>query len=219
LKSSKAVTILNAIILDLPWASILGDAYKQFRRLLRGFSQEGVYEVLDYHATLELLDVSGNNAHYTKRKKIRYLQDDIIAYQDHAWGDGKILQNFQCSPGRAVDQYRAGFKTFVLISLRQIKSRGDVDEFNIEWDVENGFLKSDGWWGTDITQRTKQISVNVIFPHKRKPYHVILEESNRRKTHYLSKDSFKSLPDGRVKVGFKISKPRLYEHYLLKWRW
>ena len=165
------------------------------------------------------MDASGKKAHFSKIKKIRYLQDEVIAYQDHAWGDGKILLNYQCSPGKAVDQYRAGFKTFVLISLRQIKNKGDVDKFNIEWDIQDGFLKSDGWWGTDVTFRTKQISAEVIFPQKRKPYHVVVEETNRRKVQYLSKDSFQHLPDGRIKVGFKINKPRLYEHYLLKWRW
>ena len=219
MKHIQTKKILETIFLDLPWASIIGDAWKHFRKLLRGFSQEGVYEVLDYETTLELLDSEGKSAHIAKRKKVRYLQDNIIAYQDHAWGDGKILQNYQCSPGKAVDQYRSGYKAIVLIALREIKSRGDIDEFNIEWDIKNGFLKSDGWWGTDITQRTKQISVEVIFLKKRKPYHVFLEESNRRKTHYISRDNFKHLPDGRVKVGFEIRKPRLYEHYLLKWRW
>lgn len=210
---------ITTILLDLPWASIFGDAYKHFRKLLRGFSQEGIYEVLDYHSILELLDVTGKNAHFTKHKSVRYLQDNIIAHQDHAWGDGKILQNYQCSPGKAVDQYRVGYKTFVLISLREIKCRGDTDEFNIEWDIQDGFLKPDGFWATDISQRTKKISVDVIFPVKRKPYHVMLEESNRRKTHYITKDSFHHLSDGRVRVGFEIKKPRLYEHYLLKWRW
>lgn len=175
--------------------------------------------MLDYHSTLELLDASGKKAHFSKRKKVRYLQDGIIAYQDHAWGDGKILQNYKCSPGMAVDKYRAGYKTFVLISLREIKSKGDIDEFHIEWDIQDGFLKSDGFWATDITQRTKQISAEVIFPAKRKPYHVTLEESNRKRTTYLSKDGFTQLPDGRVKVGFKIKRPKLYEHYLLRWHW
>lgn len=219
MKFAKSGSIINAIILDLPWVSILGDGYKQFRKLLRGFSQEGVFETLDYHSTLEIMDPSGKKARFSKINKVRYLQDDVIAYQDHAWGDGKILLNYQCSPGKAVDQYRAGFKTFILISLRQIKNKGDVDKFNIEWDIQDGFLKSDGWWGTDITSRTKKISTEVIFPHKRKPYHVIVQETNRRKVQYLSKDSFQHLSDGRVKVGFKIKKPRLYEHYLLKWRW
>ncbi len=211
--------LISVILLDLPWSSILGDAWCYFRKMVRGFSQEGIYEVLDYHSTLELLDPSGKKAHFSKVKKVHYLQDDIIAYQDHAWGDGKILLNYRCSPGKAVDQYRVGYKTLVLISLREIKNRGSSDEFNIEWDIQDGFLKPDGFWATDITQRTKRITVEIIFPAPRPPYHIVLQESNRRKTHYISRDQYQELSDGRIKVGVAINKPRLYEHYLLKWRW
>ena len=218
MKSHQNTSLISTILLDLPWASILGEAWRSFRKLLRGFSQEGIYQELDYHSTLEL-EASGKKAHFSKRKKVRYLQDDIIAYQDHAWGDGKILQNYRCSPGKAVDQYRAGYKTLVLISLREIKNRGDQDEFNIEWDIQDGFLKPDGFWDTDITQRTKRITVEIIFPASRPPYHIMLQESNRRRSSYISKDLFQELSDGRIKVGIKIKKPRLYEHYLLKWRW
>jgi len=219
MKTQLKTNLISTILLDLPWASILGDAWRHFRKLVRGFSQEGIYEVLDYHSTLELMDVSGKKAHFSKRKKVQYLQDDIIAYQDHAWGDGLILQNYRCSPGKAVDQYRVGYKTLVLISLREIKNRGDSDEFNIEWDIKDGFLKPDGFWATDITKRTKKITVEVIFPASRPPYHIVLQESNRRRSSYISKDLFQELSDGRIKVGVAIKKPRLYEHYLLKWRW
>lgn len=212
-------SFISAILLDMPWVNILGDTWRFLRKTINRLSQEGIYEVLDYHSTLELKDIKGTKAQFTKRKKVRYLQDDLIAFQDHAWGDGKILKNYKCSPGKAVDQYRVGYKTFVVISLREIKNRGDVDEFNIEWDIENGFLKPDGFWATDITKKTKQISAEVIFPKQRKPYRVVLEETNRRRTQYIGKDRFNNLPDGRVKIGFEIKKPRLHEHYLLKWRW
>lgn len=212
-------TIVSAILLDLPWANILGDAWKVFRKILRGLSQEGVYEVLDYRSSLRILDVSGKTAQYIKEKKVRYLQDDVIAYQDHAWGDGKILLNYQCSPGKAVDKYRSGYKTNILISLREIKNRGDVDKFHIQWDMKNSFLKKEESWSTLITQRTKKITIEVTFPIRRKPYHVILEESNRRRTQYLSKDSFHHYSDGRIKVSYTIKHPRLYEHYVLRWNW
>ena len=211
--------IASALLLDLPWASILGYAWKFFRKILRGLSQEGIYEVLDFRSALEILDETGKNARYTKEKKVRYLQDDVITYQDHAWGDGKILLNYRCSPGNAVDQYRSGFKTNILISLREIKNRGDIDKFYIHWEMKDCFLMADEYWGTDITQRTKKITIEVTFPKKRKPYRVFLEESNRRKSQYLSKSNYHHLPDGRVKVSCTIKKPRMYEHYLLRWAW
>ncbi len=42
--------------------------------------------MLEYESTLELLDRKGEKAIFKKRQKVRYLQDNIIAYQDQAWG-------------------------------------------------------------------------------------------------------------------------------------
>ena len=126
-----------------------------------------MYHVLDYQSTLELLDAKGKSARFEKQKKIEYLQDNIIAHQDCAWGDGKILLNYRCHPGKAVDRYRSGYKTFILLALHEIKNRGDVDSFHITWKMKDGFLKPDGFWETIISQKTRQISIHVIFPKKR----------------------------------------------------
>ena len=208
-----------AALLSLPWVEIIAEAWKLGKKIIRGLSQEGIYEVLDYESTLELLDKKGHNAKFQKRKKVRYLQDNVIAFQDHAWGDGEILKNYKTSTGVLVDQYRSGYKTHILLSLREEKNKGDVDVFNISWDIRCGFLKSDGFWDTDITQRTKRIRVHVIFPKDRLPYRVILQETNRHRTHYLGNEYRKRLADGRMKVTWEKKNPKLYEHYLMKWRW
>ncbi|MGD8998575.1 MAG: hypothetical protein PVH80_10740, partial [Anaerolineae bacterium] len=59
----------------------------------------------------------------------------LVAYLAEAWGDGEILLNYRCTPGAPVDRYRSGYKTTILISRRQVKNKGDVDEFNIEWGI------------------------------------------------------------------------------------
>ena len=176
------------LLLDVPWPEIIAATWKYSKKLFRGLSHEGMYEVLAYESTLELFDSLGKTSSFIKRKKVRYLQDNIIAYQDYAWGDGQILQNYQCAPGEPVDQYRSGYKTYVLISLREVKSRGDIDEFNIHWDHINGYLKPDGFWDTDITQRTKRIKVHVIFPPDRHPQRVTMHETNHYRTHILGRE-------------------------------
>lgn len=212
-------TIISDILLNFPWTKILSDSWEFLRKAILGLAQEGMYEVLEYESTLELLDVDGKRARFQKRKKVRYLQNNIIAYQDHAWGDGDILLGYKCSPGVAVDQYRAGYKTYILISLREVKSRGDWDEFNIEWKIRNGFLKEDGFWSTDITHRTQHVRINLIFPHKRPPKRAVIVESNRHKTQQLGQKEIKELSDGRVKISWEEKKPALYEHYLIRWWW
>ena len=126
-------------------------------KLLRGYAQEGMYRVLDYESTLEILDEKGKKAKFSKRKRVKYLQDNIVVYQDCAWGDGKILLNYQSNPGKQVDKYQFGYKTIILLSLHEIKNRGDVDGFHINWDIKDGFLQKEEFWETNISQKTKNL--------------------------------------------------------------
>ena len=127
-----AVTRWVAILFGLPWLEIVAELWRFSRKLWRGLAHEGMYEVLEHEVTLELVDRKGKQALIRKRQKVRYLQNNIIAYQDQAWGDGQILVNYQCSPGIEADRYKAGHKTHILISLREVKERGEIDEFHIQ---------------------------------------------------------------------------------------
>ena len=206
-------------MINIPWPEIIGNAFQYTGKLLRGYSHEGMYRVLDYESTLEILDEKGKNAKFSKRKKVKYVQDNTIVYQDCAWGDGKILQSYQTNIGKPVDRYRMGYKTIILLSLHEIKNRGDIDDFHINWKIKNGFSKREEFWETHISQKTKNFSVSIIFPKDRKPYRARVEESNRRRTHDLTKDNTIILPDGRMKVTWEKKNPRLFENYLVKWRW
>lgn len=210
---------LLTIAFDLPWLAMIGSLWRIGRKILRGLADEGIYEVLDYECTLELKDRDGKNATIHKREKVRYLQDHIIAYEDQAWGDGEILLDYRCSPGIPVDEYRLGHKTYKLISLREFKNKGDVDEFNIEWRMRNGFLKRTGFWGTSINHRTSKVKVKVVFPKNRPPLRTAITETNLQRTHILKKEGQQKLPDGRQMVIWENSRPRLYEVYVLSWEW
>jgi hypothetical protein len=205
-------------LLRLPWADVLGDSLSALRRAIQGRSHRGLYEVLEYESTLELKDRQGKKATFRKREKVRYLQDNVIGYQDQAWGDGEILLNYRCTPGTPVDRYRSGYKTFILISRREVKNKGDVDEFNIGWDIRQGFLQHTGYWETHVTHQTRHLRVNVVFPKSRPPQRATLIESNRQRSHDLGKKA-QLLPNGRWRVSWQTHRPRLYENYVLQWEW
>ncbi len=208
-----------AILLRLPWLEIVADLWKASKKVLRGWTDEGMYEVLEYESVLELKDKRGERAHFRKREKVKYLQNGIIAYQDQAWGDGEILRNYRCIPGTAVDRYRPGHKTYILVSLRNVKNRGDIDEFKIEWGIRKGFTRSTEQWETEISHRTRHLKIQVVFPKTRPPLSIALIESLRNRTRPLNKDAISQQPDGRWLLSWKISKPRLYERYILQWKW
>src|SRR5512143_603929 len=153
---------------------MLAQAWKLGRKFMRGLADEGMYEVLEYETTLELRDKRGENALLSKREKVRYRQNNIIAFQDQAWADGEILIDYRCTPGVPVDRYRPGRQTYILISLRDVKNRGDLDEFNIRWGIRHGFTRPTELWETVVSHRTKRLKVQVIFPRKRLPQHASL---------------------------------------------
>lgn len=208
-----------SLALDPRWIEVAARAWKLGRKIFRGFANEGIYEVIDYECQLELRDKDGNLAIIKKREKIRYLQDYVTSYQDRAWGDGEIFQNYHCSPGTPVDEYRVGHKTYKLISLREFRNKGDVDEFHIEWNMRRGFLESTGFWGTGINNRTKRVAVQIVFPKDRPPKSVSLTESNLQRTKDLERDAYTLLPNGRTMITWEKTNLRLYENYVLKWEW
>ena len=155
---------LVAVLLDLPWMDVLAAVWKLTRHLWQGLADEGMYEVLEYESVLELKDDVGKQAAFRKRELVRYRQNNIIAYQDHAWGDGEILIDYHCTPGVVVDRYRPGQKTFLLISLREPKRKGEVDEFNISWQLRDAFVRPHELWETEVRHKTRQLKISIIFP-------------------------------------------------------
>jgi hypothetical protein len=210
----KQITVLSG----LPWFEVLGTVWQIARKALQARSYKGMYEVLEYESTLELRDRSGKRATFRKREKVRYLQDRIIAYQDQAWGDGDILIDYRCTPGKAVDQYRLGHKTYILISRREVKNRRDIDEFNIKWNMRDGFLRRTEQWETHVKHPMKSLKISVVFPKSRPPQRTTLIESNRQRSHNLN-EQIRKKPDGRWQITWEAHRPHLHETYILQWEW
>ena len=205
--------------LALPWLEVLVEVWKIGRKTLRGFAAEGMYEVLDFDFHLELKDPRGKVAVFHKREKVRFLQDNVIAYQDQAWGDGELFADYKCTPGVPVDCYKDVSKYRVLISLRETKNRGDKMEIRTERKVRNGFVRDEEYMETEISHPMKRAQLRVTFPHGRPPKRVVLIEHNVNRTHTLDNSEIEKLPDGRFEARWRTNRPRLYETYLLRWRW
>lgn len=179
----------------------------------------GLYEVLEYDTRLELLDNKGKIAKFYKHQKVRFLQDNIIAYQDQAWGDGNIFADYHCSPGIPVDRYQEGHRYRILISLRETKQRGDIEDFYIERRIEEGFKKQVEYFQTAVDHVTRHLTITVIFPKTRLPKRVVLVEHRTSRTTSASDNTLQTLPDGRQQVKWVIQKPKLFEQYSIRWEW
>jgi hypothetical protein len=220
--STKSTSIFQELVNTLtgfPFLDTIQRVVQIGKRLQSVLSPAGIYEVLDYESTLEIKDSRGEKAVFSKREKVRYLQNNIIAYQDQAWGDGEILLDYRSTPGKAVDFYRPGRKTIILISIQNIRQFGDEDEFHIEWGMKNCFLRERESWETSIDHPTHNIRFNIIFPSNRSPKRVMLIEDSRHKSVLIGDEYLIQLTDGRWMVHWETSNPRLHERYILQWDW
>ncbi len=216
LDPTKLHTVISVLISSF---ELLGKAVNFGKKVGRGFSNEGVYEVLEFENTIEILDKAGHQAVVKKRMLVKYLQDNILSFTDFAWADGKGPIDYRVSPGFAVDEYKSGYRKNILISLRERRNRGDTDEFNMEWKIRDGFLKPDAFWQIDIDNKFDALKFKLILPPERQPSDVFVEEVNRKRNLRHSNDHIRKLPNGKWSVTWKQDTPKLYESYILHWTW
>lgn len=201
------------------WPALLFDLYRTLRRWWQHQQPEGIYEILDYDSILELVDPGGETAIFKKRQKVKFLQDHIIAFQDYAWGQGKIFAEYHCTPGVVVDRYQEGDRWNILISLRETKSVGDVTEFYIERTVKMGFTKPEESRQIEIRNHTRRLKLTIIFPRERHCQRAVILERSRNRSIALGPEHFMTLPDGRQALSWETQRIKRFEIYTVKWNW
>jgi hypothetical protein len=212
---------LGSILQTIPFGAVpsLLNLYDQLRRFFRSRFNPGLYEMLEYEATLELLDPEGQEAVFKKRQRVKFLQDNVIAFEDYAWGDGNQLAQYCCSPGIEVDHYREGDRWNILISLRETKNRGDSEEFYLQRKVLRGFTKAEEWWQIEMQHETRHLKMSVLFPVGRHSLSAVLVERKRNCSTTLGPQHFVDLPEGRQLLTWETRRPQRFETYTLQWRW
>jgi hypothetical protein len=210
---------LLIFLLEKDFVTHIGKVWRLIREGFWAQSQEGMYEVLEYESLLDLQDARGEVSVFHKRQKVRFRQNNIIAFQDQAWGDGDIFAQYKCSPGYPVDRYREGHRYRILISLRQAKRRGDIEEFRIERTVRHGFKNTTETFQTEVDHKTRSLSCGITFPLDRPPKSVNLIKQNLQRSTPVGPDDWSTLPDGRIQVTWKTRNPHIFEKYVLRWEW
>lgn len=195
------------------------DVWEFMDQLREKVGYHGMYEIIEYEATLEITDRKGKEVKLTRHEVIRFLQDNIVAIHDHAWGDGEIFADYHCQPGVPVDFYQDGSKYNILISLRETKNRGDIVDLWIERDIKNGFTKKEEWLETEIDHWTEHMKLSIIFPQERPCQRATLMRRSTNETVALDGQHFSVLSDGRQILTWKTNRPKLHDQYMIKWQW
>lgn len=100
---SRLQVLLDLVIqlIDAGLVDTIGKLFSLMRRYGHPVHQ-GVYEVLEHKMSLELCDPKGRKAVVHKRQRVRFLQDNLIAYQDMA----RLLSELLCRCNRPNFSFR-----------------------------------------------------------------------------------------------------------------
>jgi hypothetical protein len=176
-----------------------------------------VYEVVSYHATLELQDTYGQSAIYKKKELVRVLKDNCSSVWDDAWGDGQPFVSHRVQPGRIVKRVQVGARYRSLIALPTAKHKGELLPLEVRRRIRNGFRQSDQWWlEVAVNHPVHQLSLGVIFPGIRavREAQVLAQRSEN-----MVSLPVQTRPDGRQEVLYQASDVPIGECLTLQWRW
>ncbi len=178
-----------------------------------------MYEILTYTVTLTLLDKEGNQAILERQERVRFLQNNVIALYDHAWGDGQLFTGYRVAPGRVADRFKVGSRYHTLISLRDTKHCGDVLNYRVRRRIVQGFANKDEWLEAEVDHATHKLKLCVIFPADRVCQAASVIQAGTNKRILLTGRSFRQKSDGRQFLTWTVNKPPLGERYALHWEW
>jgi hypothetical protein len=178
---------------------------------------QALYEVLSYAVTLELEDSKGQVAVLDRRQEIRFLQDGVVGIYDQVWGEGELIDQYEVEPGVVADRFHLGGREVILISLREIKNRGDVIQLHTRRRVRAGWTKSEEWLETTVSHNTHSIEMTVVFPRGRAPKSAAVTEIGSGRTTEIPTPARDA--EGRRVLKWSTRQPQLGESYVLRWAW
>lgn len=188
------------------------------RRLGQRLLPEGLsgspYEILDYQATLTLLDPMGRRATFRRTQGVRFLQNGVSAILDHFWGDGVPLTHYHHTAGQLAESFQDGGRRHLVIDLGRPMHRGETLSFDVERTALVSFTEGSEWLETTIDHPIHQLGQQIIFPVERPCQGAELVVSD-----FTLPLRALDIGDGRTMLRFSIPRPEADTPHLVRWRW
>lgn len=180
---------------------------------------QALYEVSRFEASLELCDGRGDLALLQREQDLRFIQDGVVGVYHQVWGDGQLFDEYEVEPGVVADRFQFGSRSITLISLREVKSRGDHLRLWIRRRIKRGWTQAEEWLELAVSHQTRILRARVIFPLERSPSRATIIEESTGSARELEKRRWQLDSRGRTILTWQKRNPALGETYILRWSW
>ncbi len=179
------------------------------------------YEALTYKWEWDIDAPDGSHASLKKTMTVRYLSDTrVIAEMVRADNPPKFV-NLKCTPGFIVDEFDAPGERWVIISLRGVRLRGQIETWDLERESLNAFRNPDEEWvSVDTPGLTRSLQMTVVLPPGRRCERAWVEQRSKHRHIELRPDTDIQTRADRTALVFSAIPPyRRDDRFTLRWQW
>lgn len=146
----------------------LGDKVAATEQSVQALHSRSPYHVIRDESVWDIERADGTLVLCHRRKKIRLLQDDVLALYDWGWSDGQEDAP-EYTGAEKVDNFTAEGKSYSLLSLRRFYPRNAIVDLGIRRTMRNALTANQERINHNTLDRTELLIVIVIWPAARPP--------------------------------------------------
>jgi hypothetical protein len=226
------IQILPLLLEDCPVPLFLRDKkYADFRRRYQTGLEELLATVaprehplqrrlnaIEGKAVVDILRKDGSVARITKETLVRCEEGRVTFFIDTLFATGDI-RSVRISPGRVVDRWREGGKTFFRSEIDKPLVAGRTIRRSFSSLVRDTFGQPDDMFDVFVNHPTRRIEVAISFPKSRPPSAASFFERRGVESYPEAPPRMVIGNGGRPEVRVIHKNPRLYSTYVLAWTW
>jgi hypothetical protein len=168
------------------------------------------YQTIKFSGRLKILDPLKQVATFTRRQRIRFLEDNVAIFFDRVWGDGVVFAGYSAPGLRILEPFKT-FKGYIVpLALPRLFSKGEIFEVVTQRKIVGAFYETDGYWETAMSTPTDLVNISVITPAD-----VVTGPAEIRSPARGDIDA--SQTDHALRL--RVARPALNVPYRLQWAW
>lgn len=125
------------------------------------------YETIKFAGRLEILDREGRVALFSRRQRIRFLEDGVGIFFDRVWGDGVLFASYSTGSMRILDAIPTRKGYVVPLALPRRFRKGEIFDVQTERRIVGAFTDEVGYWDSAMQAPTQLLTIDILAPRSR----------------------------------------------------
>ncbi len=122
------------------------------------------YETIKFSGRLKVLDLDRTVAVFTRRQRVRFLEDGVSVLFDRIWGEGVLVGSYLAPGLNMMEPIRTPTGYVLPLGLPRRFRKGETFEIVSYRRIVGAFCETRGYWETAMSKPTELIQITVVTP-------------------------------------------------------